>query len=273
MSFHENDSMPPGDYDSQRLIDLVNRDFDQQLSPAEQDELTSLLTESESARVLHMEMQKLLVQLNELPEREPPAYLNSSITNNIRVSQIQSSATEESHSPGLFTSLIEAISPRAGFATAALVVLMLGIYQFDSENAPQNDTERLAGSMLPDTSHSLIIDSFNIVNDKMTAVAELHRKQDLYVLELHLKAEAPFEVALHLAGSGLKYRDIQTNSDWVPTQEGRSIITDETDLHYELILEKTKLESVQNHQPLKMVFSRDSKVIMTAELNSTAVTR
>lgn len=273
MSTHQTDSMPLSDDKSQRFIDLIHRDIDQELSLVEQNELTTALAESKAARVLQVEMQKLVAQLNEVPEREPPANLNSLIIGNIHRPRIEAKAADKLDASGFFTSLREAISPRAGFAAATLAVLMLGIYQFGSETAPQTDPNRLAGSMLPDNQQGRIIDSINIVNDKMTAVAELRHQQDFYVLDLRVKAEAPFEVALQLDGTGLEYQQLENKSDWISTQNGQAIVSGKADLHYEFILDRSKQQSGPNYQPLKLVFSSENKVIQTAEMNTMAMTR
>ena len=63
----------------QRVLDLLNAGIDGELSPSEEAELNVYLADSEQVRDLNEELISMVNLLEQVPELEPPQYLQSTI--------------------------------------------------------------------------------------------------------------------------------------------------------------------------------------------------
>jgi len=63
----------------ERTLNLINADIDRELTPAEQQELDSILETSAEARAMRAELLKLSNLLNSVPDQAPPIGLSSKV--------------------------------------------------------------------------------------------------------------------------------------------------------------------------------------------------
>jgi hypothetical protein len=126
--------------------DLLNGGVDGELNTAEQAELDGLLAESTSLHDQSKELKSLAGLLDNLPEVEPPTYLQESIERQIRL-PTRSSRQEEIK--GVFATWLPAQWMRTGFALAAGAVLTIGIYEMGASPMSAEDVSNLSGTIVP----------------------------------------------------------------------------------------------------------------------------
>ena len=253
----------------QRAWELLNGGVDGELSAAEQEELLKLLAESGEAREINKELKSLAKLMAEVPECDPPQYLQESIERQIRL-PVEDVGPEKTR--GFFGTWLSANWLRTGFALAAGVVLTVGVYEMGSEPITDMDASNLVGTVVKTqvTAQGLLLDRINISNDRLNGQVEVREKDGLFTLNVQLKSEGPTEVVVSFAGRGLDFEGItrrQDRNDTVIVEDGSVNVTSSGDQSYTLNLRRNKDTLEQNLTPLELGFYADKVLVREAELN------
>jgi hypothetical protein len=255
----------------QRIQDLINGGVDDELSPVEQKELDGLLDNSAQIRDLNEELKAFADLLEELPEVEPPQYLQESIERQIRL-PVQSIEHEEKQS--VLGTWLPAHWLRTGFALAAGIVLTVGVYEMGSGPMTAEDAGKLVGTVVknPSTDQGELLDSFRILTDTLDGQVELRSKGDLFTVDVELNSEGPTQVVVDFAGRGLVFEGItqsQNREDAVSLTEGAIRVASSGEKRYTLNLRRLKESEGQETAPLELDFFANQTLIHEAELNIT----
>jgi hypothetical protein len=251
----------------QRAYELLNGSIDGELNAAEQLELDQLLASSDSVRDLHKELENFAGVLEELPEREPPQYLQDTIENQVRLPAQKAASGEKQ---GFFDAWSPANWLRTGFALAAGAVLTVGIYQMGSEPMSARDAEQMTGTVVknPVNDSLYLNDSISIDTDTLTGLVELRNTGDVFTLDLQLNSDGPSEVIVTFANRGLEFETITRNQvaeDAVEIADGSINVALNGEQGLTLQLRRTS--GAQQIAPLELEFFADDTLVHVAELN------
>lgn len=252
----------------QRIHDLINGSIDGEITSTEQDDLDRFLANSQSVRNLNDELRAVTQILDDLPEIDPPEFLQSAIKRQVRL-PVQSSASVQK--PGFPAGWLNANWLRTGLALAAGVVLTVGLYEMGSEPITARDAANMSGTMAKSGQterQEILVGSVNLNTGKLNGLVELHNKDDLFTLDLQLKSDGPSEVVVNFAGSGLEIDGVsgkQHPVDAVSIADGSIRLTSSGEQHY--VLKLMRVTQVQQAAPLELDFFVDGKLIQQSELN------
>ena len=252
----------------QRVQDLLNGGIDGELSADEQIELDSLLTGSTEIRDLNEEIKVVTGLLDELPELEPPEYLQQSIERQIRL-PVQS--RDDTAKKSIFANWLSARWTRTGFALAAGAVLTIGIYEMGSTPITAEDATSLSGTMVKSqvAGQGELLDSIHIETDTLNGLVELRNKDDLYTLDVQLYSDGPTQVVVNFAGRGLEFEGVtrkQDRKDAVSISEGSINVASSGEQRYTLNLRRTMEIQGRENAPLALEFFAEETLVHEAEL-------
>ncbi len=264
MNEHSNNDKPLID---QHVYDLLNGSVDGELNATEQAELDRLMASSEQVRDLNEELTAISSLLDQVPEREPPDYLQNVIEKQVRL-PVVNNASDGKH--GLFGSWLNSNWLRTGFALAAGVVLTVGVYEMGSEPISDQDSANMVGTMVknPLTNQEDILGSILLNTDVLSGVVELRNTDELFVLDIQLNSDGPAEVVVNFSKRGLAFEDI------TPMQDDRGVINESDgsvnlissgEQHYTMRLRRTSVH--EQTKPLNLKFFANNKLVREAELS------
>ena len=261
MNEHKQIDQAPVD---QYIQDLLNCSIDGEISSADLDELDRLLVTSESVRNLNKELRAVSNILDELPELEPPPYLQESIERQVRL-PVQLS--KDAGRPGRW---LNANWLRTGFALAAGVVLTVGVYEMGSKPITASDVASMSGTVVKGgfvDQQGLLLDSISLDTDELKGLVELRSMDDIFTLDVQLSSDGPSEVIVNFAGRGLEFDGvtrIQDQSDAVSVKDGSINLASSGEQRYTVRLKRTT--AVQQFAPLELDFFANNILIQRAEL-------
>ena len=252
----------------QRIVDLLNGSIDGEISAAEQDELDSLLASSPDVRKFYKELRAVTRILDELPELEPPQYLQETIEKQVRLPVEGHTNTDK---PGLFGGLLSANWLRTGVALAAGVVLTVGVYEMGSEPITNGDSTSMVGTMANRDQADLqgaLLDSIQLDTEQLKGRVELRGKDNLFTLQVQLDSDGPAEVVVNFGGRGLEFEGVSrlhNLENTVSVVDGAFHYAGMGEQQYTLNLRRT--EVVQKAAPLELEIFANNKLIQQAKLN------
>jgi len=251
----------------QHVHDLLNGSVDGELSIAEQGELDRILADSDKVRGLNEELKAFTSLLADLPEREPPEYLQSAIESQVRL-PVQSNSHEEKQ--GFFGTWLPAHWLRTGFALATGAILTVGVYEMGSESITAEDAANMVGTVVrsPSADQGELLDSIHVFTDTLNGRVELRNRDDSFTLDVQLNSEGPSKVVVNFAGRGLEFEDIarkQDHKDAISVVNGSINVIGSGEQRYSLNLRRTS--ETQQAAPLALGFFADNTLVHEAELN------
>jgi len=252
----------------QHVLSLINSCIDGEISATEQEELDRLLIASPEVRNLNDELRKVTRLLDEVPELDPPEYLQDVIERQVRLPGQDHTGSKK---PGfLGNGWLSANWLRTGFALAAGAVLTVGIYEMGSEPITARDSSSMVGTIAKrgqvDQPGSLL-DSIQLNTAKLNGLVELRNKNDSFTLDLQLRSGEPTEVVIDFAGRGLEFDGVtgkQAPDDSVSIVDGSIHLAGEGEQHYTVIFKRTS--EVQHVAPLDVNFMASDELLLRAEL-------
>lgn len=254
--------------------DLLNRSIDGEISGSEQAKLDRLLATSDDVSDLNKALKSVSRLLDELPQVDPPVYLQETIEKQIRL-PVQDHVSVQDHGnlkkPGLFGSWLSSNWLRTGFALAAGVVLTVGVYEMGSEPINVSDSASLSGTMVDSSlvdQRGAVLDSIQLNTDKLNGLIELRGEHDLLTLDVRLTSDGPSEVIVNYSERGLEFDGVsrvQNPLEGVSVVNGTIHLASYGQQHFTLSLRRTS--DVQKAPPLELEFLADSELIQKAELN------
>lgn len=253
----------------ERIQQLLNSSIDGEINVADQEELERLLATSQSVRDQNDELRAVTRILDELPEIDPPQYLQDTIEKQVRLPVQDTGAGEKS---GYFGSWLNANWLRTGFALAAGVVLTIGVYEMGSGPIPAGDTASMSGTMASNgvmDQQGVLLDSVHLDSELLTGQVELRNNNDLFTLDVQLKSAEPSEVVINFAGSGLEFDGVssqQGRTDAVSMVDGSIHLASNGKQHYKLNLRRAA--GADHLTPLELQFFANSQLIQQNEMST-----
>jgi len=181
----------------ERTLNLINADVDGELTPAEQQQLDSILETSAEARAMRAELLKLSNLLNSVPEQAPPDGLSSRILTQLAPRRAFSLA-----------SLFESFQPvTAGLAFAAGLLLTVGFYEMSPQGRTSGDAASMVGTMVAgqNSGLNLLENSLYFSGDDFSGSVSLSENNGLYVLNFDLDSTDRREIKVGLDQTGLSF--------------------------------------------------------------------
>ena len=252
----------------QRAWDLLNGGLDGELSAAEQEKLLKLLAESDEAREINKELKSLAQLMAEVPECDPPQYLQESIERQIKL-PVEDAAPEKTR--GFFGTWLSANWLRTGFALAVGVVLTVGVYEMGSEPITNMDASNLVGTVIknqvPDQGE--LIDRIDITGDTLNGAVELWQMDDLFTIDVQLSSDGPTEVVVNFTGRELDFEGItrmQDLSDTVTVGDDSVKVASGGEQGYALKLRRSADVLEPQAAPLEVKIFANNSLVHEAEL-------
>jgi len=253
----------------ERIQQLLNSSIDGEINAADQEELERLLATSQSVRNLNKELRVVTRLLDELPEIDPPQYLQDAIERQVSL-PVQSKAAE--NRLGYFGNWLNANWLRTGFALAAGVVLTIGVYEMGSGPIPAGDTSSMSGTIARSgvtAQQGVLLDRIVLDSELLTGKVELRNHNDLFTLDVQLKSDGPSEVVINFAGRGLEFDGVsspQGRADAVSMVDGSIHLASNGKQHYKLNLRRAA--GAGHVTPLELQFFASSQLIQQNEMST-----
>ena len=192
-----------------KYIDLIQAELDDQLSDGQRAELDALLRESAAARADREEYRDLAGLLRQVPSRQPPDSLRQGILAQIELAGRQRPAPKAWAIPA---------AARTAMAFAAGIVVTIGLFRLAPVDIGPTDTRTLVGSMVRNQALNYEFPRDQMKFDLGTeqGSVELHRNNNLLVLEFELRSARPMNLELEFAGQGLQFEGFAHHSATPP---------------------------------------------------------
>jgi len=253
----------------QRSQDLLNGGVDGELSSSEQNELESLLSGSTQLHDLNKELKSLTGLLDNLPEVDPPQYLQEAIERQVRLPQ-QSDRFDEKQ--GFFGTWLPTHWMRTGFALAAGAVLTISVYEMGSKPMSAEDVSNLSGTIVDQQTSGQVevLDSININTDTLTGSVVISRTVDLFTLDVQLSADGPTQLVVGFADLGLQFEGVTHMSEYqdAVTVSGDSVkIVSNGEQRYTMNLRRSKEFDEHTVVPLELDFFANDLLVHEADLS------
>lgn len=264
MNEHSNNDKPLLD---QHLHDLLYGNMDGELNTTEQAELDHLMASSEQVRKLNEELSSFCSLLDDVPEREPPGYLQSAIEKQVRL-------PVANHGPdgkqGFLGSWFNTNWLRTGFALAAGVVLTVGVYEMGSGPINEQDSADMVGTVVkhPLTNQDDTLASILLNTDVLSGVVGLSDTDGFLVLDIQLSSGGSSEVIVDFSDRGLVFEAItpgQDDTGVINGSDGSVSLISSGEQHYTMRLRQTS--GFEEARPLKLKFLANNKFVHEAELS------
>ncbi len=252
----------------QHVLDLLNRGIDGELSVTEQDELDRLISTSPAVRNLDIELRVVTRMLDELPQVEPPQYLQETIERQVR---LPAQSTTGLGKPGLLRSWLNTNWLRTGFALAAGVVLTVSVYEMGSEPITATDSATLTGTIAKmdvTGQQGVLLDRVSLATDGLNGLVELRHEGDLLTLDVQLTSDGPSELVVNFAGRGLEFDGVtrlQDPGETVSVADGVIHFASPGEQHFTVNLRR--VSKTQPDVPLLLEFFSNSELVQQSELN------
>ena len=251
----------------QRIQDLLNSSIDGEISSADQDELDRLLVTSPDVRKLNEELRTLTHVLDELPDLEPPQYLQNAIERQVR---LPAQSNVDLNKSVFWGGWLNVNWLRTSLALATGVVLTFGVYEMGSEPITARDAATMTGTMLKNGltgQEGTLLDSIDLDTEKLNGLIELRNKDDLFTLDVKLNSDGASEVVINFAGRGLEFdgeTHMQNPEEAVSVRDGSIHLASHGEQHYTVKLRRTS--QAEQAAPLELDFFADNELIQKGEL-------
>ncbi len=224
----------------EHVHELVNGGFDGELSATERAELEHLLANSATARTLRDELSSLGGLLDQVPEEQPPEYLENAI-----ISQIRLPLANQAHGNkyDLFKTWLSTFWVRTGLAVAVGVLLTVGIYKTGSEISSPKDLTSMSGTMVknPEADNGVLIDSIHVNSTVLTSEVKLLESDGMFAMDVTFGSPGSATLNVDFASSNLALEDISglhREADEVNFGKGSVNIITSGPQHYEIIFRR-----------------------------------
>ncbi len=193
----------------EKYIELIQAELDGDLNEDQKAELDSWLHESAEARTTRKEFRELAGLLRQIPSRQPPESLRQNILAQIKLAGQRRSEPSRWAVPA---------AAHMVMAFAAGIVVTIGLFQLTPADIGPTDTRSLVGSMvrnqaLPDESPR---DRLELGLDTLQGSVELHRNNNLLLLEFEFDANGSVDLVLDFADQDLQFEGFAHQSATPP---------------------------------------------------------
>ncbi len=246
----------------ERTRELIHADLDGELDSADREELEQRLSASETAREYRTQMQDLDAFLSRVPNQEPPDSLHASIMGSV---QLPSGGRKGlAFGFGRFPGYV-----RYGFATAAGLLLAIGMYEYRPGTDGMSDMSNLVGTIMPDRSaiKGERLSRFDFDIEQLSAEVNLVRRDEALVLEMLLDAVGPVSITVDFAGEGLEFdaiTQLQSDLDSIEIADRNIRIEASGRQHFAVLLHEGSGQSANAR--ILLDWSSAGRSLKTAEL-------
>jgi hypothetical protein len=184
----------------ERTLNLINADVDGELTPAEQQQMDSILETSAEARAMRAELLKLSNLLNSVPEQTLPQGLSSKILDQLAPSRPVFNFS--------LSRLFGSFQPvTAGLAFAAGLLLTVGFYEMSPQGGSSMGTAGMVGTMVAGQNSGLNLLENNLYfsGDDFSGSVSLSKNNGLYILNFELESTDRQEIKVGLDLTGLSF--------------------------------------------------------------------
>lgn len=194
--------------DKSKYIELINKEIDGEITSAEKEQLTQVISNDAQARKSYQELVNIASRLNDVELIDPPRSLFSKIQRSIDPDLYK---THTNHLPGFWQELQQFLLPKRNIAFAFVSGLLIGLFCIFIfyHNEPGSDFN-LSGAIGLTT----VIDQqqFSVYQNTITGNYALKRDQKLVSLDLNINTSTPCQVNLTYPQKGLQLTDFRSDS-------------------------------------------------------------
>ncbi len=187
-------------------IELIQAELDNELTGEQKAELDTLLDASADARAERNDYRDLGSLMAQVPPRQPPESLGRNILAQIELPERQRTASLPWAMPA---------AARMAMAFAAGIVVTIGLLQLAPVDIGPTDTRSLVGAVVNDQAplpDELPRDRIEVGLDSLHGSVELHRNNNVLMLEFEFEAKGPVDLVLDFAGQGLQFEGFANQS-------------------------------------------------------------
>jgi hypothetical protein len=261
----------------QHVLDLLNAGIDGELSPSEEAELNVFLAGSKEVRDLNEELIAITSLLDQVPDIEPPQYLQSAIERQVRLPvQSQDAALNspthntQKEKQSFFGAWLTTHWLRTGIALAAGVVLTAGVYQMGSHPISAEDASNMVGTVVKGQAayQGELLSSIHLNTETLSGRVELRNIDSLYKLDIQMNSGGDSVLVVNFAGRGLEFAGVSPERDFedaVSVANGSINFSGSGEQHFTLKFRRTS--EVPQATPLELNFFADNKLVKAAELS------
>lgn len=181
----------------ERTIELIHAGIDGELDAAGAAELEQCLADSGEARQYHAQMRDLGAFMSRVPVVEPPEGLHASIVSSIGLPRPRA-AWRFGQFPGFL---------RYGLATAAGLLLAIGLYEYRPGMGGSADLSSMVGTIMPgrNPADGVRLDGFDFSLEGLASEVSLLRRDQQLVLDVRMQSPGPVSVAVAFDGEALQF--------------------------------------------------------------------
>jgi hypothetical protein len=187
-------------------IELIQAELDKELTGEQKAELDTLLDASADAKAARKEFRDLASLMDQITPRQPPETLGQNILAQIELPGRRRAVALPWAIPA---------AARVAMAFAAGIVVTIGLFQLAPVDIGPTDTRSLVGSMVNDQAplpDELPLDRIEVGLDSLHGSVELHRNNNLLMLEFEFEAQGPVDLLMDFAGQGLQFEGFANQS-------------------------------------------------------------
>ena len=227
-----------------QYIELINKDIDNVITPAEKVKLQDYLSKNDEAKVYYEEIHLTNEYLNKLPDIEPSPSLKKQIINSIDFSKY-SRKTKKTFIKilGLNRSLF---TPKLAYAFALGLIAGIFIYSIfvnDFFNVNSFDKKDITGTIGIENANVSTIEEIAVTKE-VSGKIELKGYENSFWLNVNLNSPKPFDVEInyHDQVRFLNFSPDLTGNTTLTNEHGYIKVTNSGSQHYRLLFKRNKAD-------------------------------
>lgn len=243
------------------VIELINRELDNDLSESEQTELDKILAKSESARHYRANLKSLDTLMAKQPAVAMPDGLHETIIGSIRLTDRPVSK------PAIIARRNWTRVAGYGLATAAGLLLAVGLFRF-SPDMGLGQTDQMTGTMAPRNDNPVLLGDYFVETDKLSSSVSLERRGAELLLQVDLDSQVPTELSVNFSGSNLLVKAVtQVDDNLKLTQSPNRVSVSGQGRHgFTVFLDRGDDTVNTMDQAIALEYSSNGRLIREAEL-------
>lgn len=210
-----------------RVFELLSAEADGELTPAERQELESLISSSGDARQLANEVRRMENFLGNQRAIEPPPGLRDDIMQRIPLGNARPAPAADSGIPGWLRGLTWQPVLKYAASTAFGALLVVAVYESQPDFGPNTDITQLVGTMAPGTviADKVVLDRFSFDDAGVSSIARLEKRGKAVVLDVRIDADKPVDLIIDFGGTNLQFEAVaQTDTEFDAMQFSNRVL-------------------------------------------------
>lgn len=244
-----------------RTKELIHAEIDGEIDDAGREELARALSGSDEARAYQAQMQDLEAFLDRVPAQEVPDGLHARIVGSISLPSARSRGWLAGF--GQFPGFV-----RYGLATAAGLLIAVGVYEYRPGVGAPGDLSSMSGTILPagNRVEDIKLGESRFEIDALASQVSLLRRGEALVLDFQVDAGQPVDLELELLGSDLHFdaiAQVEGELDSIEVSDQIIRIAADGRQHFAVVLRRQS--PAEDGARVLMNWTRASKVLKTSE--------